>query len=200
MKLIKKEITKKEYDNYSKTRGYEKAESKNGKFKNFCVNNKTKLIIVGTMTPPKGYGFYYTTNSKMYKYIDAATKTTDLRCKMYRLRECSKNGGTKNECSRIIKTMIDELNESHICFLDVAKFVIRKKGRSEDKMIKYIVFDYKAFKNLKSVNIICNSLDAEECLYKIMCKNGAINSKIKYLSLWRDDEKEWVKTIRGMLK
>ena len=44
--------------------------------KNNCLNTKTKLVIVGTITPPDGAGYFYTApRNKIYGYIDYAINT-----------------------------------------------------------------------------------------------------------------------------
>lgn len=157
MSLLKKEITEKEYESVVVENGFEKKPSMN---KHKLINDKTKLLIVGTITPPDGAGFFYTSkHNKLYGYIDDSLNT-NLKNKKNKLRECDSD----NERADIVKQMKKELNQVGISFVDVAKYVIRKEGSSNDSDIKYIVLDYQSFDNISKVqHVICNSKDAKEC-------------------------------------
>ena len=157
MSLLKKEITEKEYESTIVEEGFEKKSSMN---RHKLINKNTKLLIVGTITPPDGVSFYYTSKyNKIYGYIDEALGT-NLKDKKKKLRECNSD----DERADIVKQMKKELNQVGIAFIDVAKCVIRKKDSSYDDDIKHIVLDYKSFNILsESQHVICNSKDAKEC-------------------------------------
>ena len=69
--------------------GYEIVESCNH---NNCVTKNTKLIIVGTLTPPEGAGYFYTApRNKIYGYIDQALGDTNLKEKKKQLLQNPNN-------------------------------------------------------------------------------------------------------------
>jgi len=48
--------------------------------KHNCVTPNTKLVIVGTITPPEGAGYFYTApRNKIYGYLDQAFGDTNLK-------------------------------------------------------------------------------------------------------------------------
>lgn len=195
MSLLNKEIAEKEYESVVVENGFEKKSSMN---KHKLINDKTKLLIVGTITPPDGTGFFYTSkHNRLYGYIDDSLNTS-LKNKKNKLRECNSDG----ERANIVEQMKKELNEVGISFIDVAKYVIRKEGSSNDSDIKYIVFDYHSFDNISKVqHVICNSKDAKECFNAITdnryesdylpqrCGRGTIGKK-----------EEWIRKLREYTK
>lgn len=93
-----------------------------------CVTDDTKIIIVGTITPPQGTnnGYFYTApRNNIYGYIDEArgTNLKELKNKL--------NGGnlTNLQKTQIVNEIKDVLREQQIAFLDIMDKAIRKKGR-----------------------------------------------------------------------
>ena len=186
---------------------YEYVESLN---QETTFDNDTKLLIVGTLTPPKGKEkyFYSTTSNSIYGLIDEALnnggKLEELKDKFYR---CSSN---KKEVREEIK---EYLIENKIAFLDVIKKAIRNKYSSSDEDIVVAELDYDEFKDLENVKkIIVNSRAAEDALKKIFNKNFGdpeiYNEKVIYLSQnrrglsrerWAELKEKWLEEIRNTL-
>ena len=179
---------------------YEYAESFNLET---TLEDDTKLLIVGTLTPPEGRNkYFYSTNcNKIYGLIDRALnnggKLEELKDKFYC---CSSN---KKEVREEIK---EYLIENKIAFLDVIKKAIRNKYSSDDEEIIVSELDYDAFKDLKNVKkIIVNSRAAEDALKRIFNKNFGdpeiYNEKVIYLSQNRRgfSEEKWINAIRKAL-
>ncbi len=150
----------------------------------------TKIIIVGTITPAAGMGYYYTApRNRIYGYIDAAFGT-DLVVKK---DELTHNQG--NSVS-IINAIKGRLATHKIAFLDVMKFAIRVTGSSADSDIKCFTLDDGAFCNLpasvlSSAYFICNSKNAEFGFDWICQRNGLKLNK-KCLSQRSATKDEWV--------
>lgn len=84
MSLIRK-VTEK-ISNNEENKFY--AESMNKYHINRNLINHPKLLIVGTLTPPQGRGYYYTSNrNKMYKYLDCGLGINSLETLKNRLQE-----------------------------------------------------------------------------------------------------------------
>lgn len=188
MSLWNKRVSKEEFDKLVVEKNYERVQSMNGKFN--LLTDKTKLLIVGTITPPGGNDFYYTsTHNKIFGYIDQALGT-HLREKKIMLR----NDNIPDEKKEIINEIVEELDKVGIAFIDVVKEAIRKKDSPLDTDIKHVVLDYEAFKDLKNVeHIICNSKDALECFNHIT--NGPI-----LLSQRRTRKKIWLNKLKEYTK
>lgn len=134
-----------------------------------CVTCKTKIIIVGTITPPAGNGYFYTApRNKIYGYIDAVRST--------KLKELKTSLTTATSSTSIIKSIKDELVTEKIAFLDVFKEVIRKKTSCYDKDIIYATLDDCTFASAFSllsnnnVKVICNSQLANQYYNQIKDK------------------------------
>lgn len=127
-----------------------------------CVTQETELIIVGTITPPEGKGYFYTApRNKIYGYIDEV-RGTNLKA----LKVGLNSGATKVD--DIVKT----LKEQRIAFLDVMHSVVRKQESCADDDISAFCLDFDTFQavftqgnNIKKV--ICNSRLAEDCYKEI---------------------------------
>ena len=126
-----------------------------------CVMAETKIIIVGTITPPKGTngGYFYTApRNNIYGYIDAArgTNLKELKNKL--------NGSdlTDLQKTQIVGEIKDVLREQQIAFLDIMDKAIRKKGSYKDSDIAAYTLDNSTFQNIpQGAKIICNSRLAE---------------------------------------
>ena len=153
-----------------------------------CVDENTRLIIVGTITPPEGAGYFYTSPyNKIYGYIDAALNT-DLKAKKKILHE------TKD--LSVINEIIDILKSKGIAFLDVFDSVIRKQKSPYDDDIKYYTLDIDSFKKNINAKFICNSRLAEKCFLEICETLGISDPNYIYLSQRKGTKDEWVQTIK----
>ena len=163
---------------------------------NNCVTPRTKIIIVGTITPPDGNGYFYTSQrNRVYGYIDAAYNT-NLKALKTQLHSLT------NPIDFINKIKLTLISKQ-IAFLDVFESVIRKTGSPYDSDIKFAALDYINFQTaltkLKepSVKVICNSLLAEKYFNVIMqtikpsCKITSI-----YLSQRYGKKCEWIKELK----
>lgn len=128
-----------------------------------CVTSTTEIIIVGTITPPKGQGngyFYTAPRNKIYGFIDEVRKTN--------LKELKLGLGSSTN----VQDIITVLQSQKIAFLDVMHSVVRKQDSSADDDIRAFCLDISTFKfifenknNVKKV--ICNSRLAVDCYKKI---------------------------------
>lgn len=162
-----------------------------------CVTDKTKLIIVGTITPSDGTkrGYFYTApRNRIYGYIDEALGT-HLKEKKDKLGESS-----SDKKASIVDDIKEELIAHQVAFLDVMKYVVRSKNSSADKEISAYCLDCGAFDCVPtSAMVICNSKLAEKCYTKIrekVCKEV----KYQYLSQRCDKKEKWIKAIREALE
>ena len=169
---------------------YEKVNSFNGI--NYILPD-TEIIIVGTITPSGGNGYFYTApRNKIYGYIDAA-RGTKLKEKKEALQK------TTNEKQRlsIIDGIKRELNDQKIAFLDVIDEAIRRKGSYADTAIKHYTLDYAAFSNIpQSVRkVICNSRLTENCYNKIRVETTNLTTAI-YLSQRSGKKNRWINELK----
>ena len=169
---------------------YEKVNSFNGIN---CILPNTEIIIVGTITPSGGNGYFYTApRNRIYGYIDAA-RGTKLKEKKEALQ---KTTNTKQRQLNIddIKT---ELNNQKIAFLDVIGEAIRLKGSYADKDIKYYTLDYSAFSKIPQsvIKVICNSKLAQNCYNKIRTKITNLPAAI-YISQRNGKKDCWVNELK----
>lgn len=158
---MKRLLSSKEVKSLQISNGFELVESYN---KENCVTAKTKIIIVGTITPPKASVYFYTSPYNcIYGYIDnvRGTNLKDLK------KASKKDTGVKGQ-------IVDLLQKEGIAFLDIMKDAVRKDGSSSDDDIKNFSLDFDIFetvfaKTLKSsaVKVICNSRLAEQGYNKI---------------------------------
>lgn len=163
--------------------------------KHNCVTKNTRLIIVGTITPPKGMenGYFYTApRNRIYGYIDEA-KGTNLKTLKKSLFVEQKNSDIVNQIKEVLK-------ENNIAFLDIMKYSIRKKDSPYDADIVHFALDIESFKNTPfDTFFICNSKLAETG-YLTICKN--LNRKVNYIYLSQRfaTKKEWVDAIKNHLQ
>lgn len=164
-----------------------------------CVTADTQKIIVGTITPPAGNGYFYTApRNRIYGYIDAA-RGTNLKDLKEKLNKSTSAANSNN----LIKQIKNILNQERIAFLDVFKEVIRKKNSCYDKDIKYATLDYAAFViafsrlDTKNVTVICNSQLAYQYYNQIKtCLVGKINLPNSILLSQRCGTKAaWIKAL-----
>lgn len=156
---------------------------------NNCVQEDTKVIIVGTLTPPEGAGYFYTApRNKIYGYLDQSLENTDLKVQKKRLLEQPNN-------KEIIDNIKQTLMDNKIAFLDVIEYAIRKDNSPADKDIKYYTLDTEVFTKNTKAKYICNSIMARNCFLEI-CKTLNLELNYIYLSQRHATKKEWIDEIR----
>ena len=162
-----------------KTDDYEFAKSLN--FKN-CLNDETKLVIVGTVTPWNGteYGYFYTSGvNKVYGILDRYFGLMETENSLVSLKKqlAKTNDSTKKE--KIVNKIIEVLQTLKIAFIDVADEVLREKHNARDDKILIYSLDFDSFKNANKINyFICTSKNTKECLDIIFDKLGFDKTKI----------------------
>ena len=190
---------------------YEIAESFN---RETTLDDNTKLLIVGTLTPPDGKGkYFYSTRNSVYGLIDEALETPNNNngIKLVNLKKRFNSDESNNQ--KVREEIKKHLKKNKIAFLDVVKYAVRNKHSSDDKDIMIAELDYDVFKDLENVKkIIVNSRAAEDALKKIFNKNFGdpeiYNEKVIYLSQnrrglsrerWAELKEKWLEEIRNTL-
>lgn len=180
---------------------FEVDKSHNDDFPNFKYNDSTKLIIVGTMTPPKIKFYYsnysqkndYNTLNYLFDYYKEKGKTSLISNDLYKeINDFKKdldeiNENDKKTIEEKTSLLINGLNEKGILFLDVVKYVLRPVDSSKDEDFVCLSLDVdnfvapleKFFAPNSSLKIVTNSVAAESYLKQIIKE---INNKrgIKY--------------------
>ena len=176
--------------------------------KETTLNKDTKLVIIGTITPPKTEYFYCSYYNRIYGYIDEAlaqvSKTGSKTLKELKtgLQEVN---NSKVKISRLPESDIKKnkeqiktiLSKNGIAFLDVMEKVIRKTESPYDKDIKYYTLatsDFEDIKNKDGITFIENSKLAKQCTDDIGLKGVIL------LSQRRDTKKKWVNAISEAIK
>ena len=167
-----------------------------GPYKSFnsdyhLVREDTKVIIVGTITSPQGRGtnkdFYYMSPyNPMYRIIDAYFNTIGKHSYF-----------VKNKKAGNIPTIIEELKEKKIAFIDVIESCCNPKNSSLDDDLENIKLDFEAFKGInENVAMLANSKNAYNALLKIAEKNK-LKNEIKYVYGFRFYKQEdWNKVFK----
>lgn len=170
------------------TAGYELCQSFNRKS---AVNNDTKMIIVGTLTPPDGRknGYFYSApKNRVYNLLDNYFENQDRRCNLSDLKKELISKETSGKTS-IVNQIINELQNHNIAFLDVIDFAIASKNSSKDDDILDFNLDYNTFQNVLSTSsdlkFVCTSQNAAMGLICILEKIGAhiINPQVYPISV-----------------
>ena len=149
------------------------------------VSNTTKVIIVGTITSPKGRdkGFYYMSPSNpMYRILDAYFKDTNF---------------VKNKKEGHVNSIIDELKEKGVAFLDVIESCSNPKNSSSDDDLEDIKLDYEAFKDInENIVLLANSKNAYGGLLKIK-EHNHLKNEIRYVYGFRFyTQEDWNNTLK----
>ena len=146
------------------------------------VTPNTKVIIVGTITSPQGRGlnkdFYYMSPyNPMYRIIDNYFKSSNL---------------VKYKKEGNIPSIIKELNNLRIAFLDVIDSCNNPKNSSLDDNLEDIKLDYEAFKNIdENIVMLANSKNAYQALLKIK-EHNHLKNPVKYVYGFRFyKQEEW---------
>lgn len=173
-------------------------------------SSDTKLIIVGTLTPPDTAYFYCSFFNRIYGYIDEALKDEKLKqlvgngqnpslkelkrgLSRVRTKRIKIDLLPKEEIDKRVKAIEQILKDNKIAFLDVMDKAIRKNLTSYDDDIEFFTLAYDDFKNIKpGTVIIANSKLAYECCL-------SLNVKAQLLSQRCDTKKQWVDAIVAAL-
>lgn len=173
--------------------------------KETTLNEETKLVIVGTITPPNTKYFYCSYYNRIYGYIDEALQLSgpEDSLKMLKLGLSEVNNGriaidllNDTEIKSRVEKIKSILKAKKIAFLDTMRRVIRKSNSPYDKDILYYSIDYaklEQLKKLKNVTVIANSK-----LACALCEEAGVN--FTYLSQRKDKKETWVNKIRELLK
>lgn len=155
--------------------------------------NHPKLLIVGTLTPPQGKGYHYTSNgNKMYKYLDCGLRNENdrsleqlkNRLQEYQIARESKDTSSYrkgmhrvDEALKKIKKIESTLEDKGVLLLDVVDEALRKNEySSSDNDIIKCTLDYNSFEKINGADyVIVNSKNAYERFCKIMNKVGENN-------------------------
>ena len=150
------------------------------------VTPHTKVIIVGTITSPQGRGlnkdFYYMSPyNPLYRIIDNYFKSSNL---------------VKYKKEGNIPSIIKELDNLGIAFIDVIESCSNPKNLSLDDDLIDIKLDYDSFKNIdENVVMLANSKNAYGALLKI-AEHNHLKNKIKYVYGFRFYKQEdWNKAF-----
>ena len=150
------------------------------------VSETTKVIIVGTITSPQGRGinkdFYYMSPyNPMYRIIDNYFNSSLVKYK--------KEGD--------ISSIIKELDNLGIAFIDVIDSCNNPKNSSLDDDLIDIKLDYEAFKGIdENIVMLANSKNAFGALLKI-AEHNHLKNRIKYVYGFRFYKQEdWNKAFQ----
>lgn len=160
--------------------------------------NHPKLLIVGTLTPPQGRGYHYTSNrNKMYKYLDCGLGINRLETLKNRLKDYQIANETNDtssyrkgmhrdgEALKLIKEIETNLEKKGILLLDVVDKALRENAdSSSDENIIKCTLDYESFEKINGAEyVIVNSKNAYECFCEIMNEVGEKISQTSFACL-----------------
>lgn len=126
--------------------------------------SKAKIIIVGSITPWNGKGWFYTApRTKMYKILDQVIPNANF--------DYLKSNEKINELKEALK-------KEGIYFIDVFKKVIRQKNTASDKAIMFGTLNDDAFTsfinglNNNKILVVANSKLSYELCNRILTRNN----------------------------
>lgn len=159
------------------------------------LSEDTKLVIVGTLTPPNTQYFYCSPSNRIYGYIDEAAK----ECRKFKesLKDLKQNKGAVEKIRSVLKGY-------GIAFLDVMGKAIRKEVSSKDSDIAFFCLaDKDKFDQIaanRKIKIIVNSRLAEK-LAKKLIPDAVVSDKerFQFLSQRRGKKEDWLETIKSAL-
>ncbi|HAS55721.1 MAG TPA: hypothetical protein DEF61_00450 [Firmicutes bacterium] len=173
--------------------------------KNSTISKNTKLVIVGTLTPPDTAYFYCSFYNRIYGYIDEAINNLgrnnaitlkELKIGLAKVhnKRTNINLCEKNKVEKKVNLIKEILSKNKIAFLDVMDKAIRRKKTPYDHDIEF----YKLAKNdlrkiSPSMTTIANSKLAKECL-------DSIGIKSTLLSQRADKKSKWIEMIEKTIK
>ena len=125
---------------------------------------KAKIIIVGSITPWNGNGWFYTApKTKMYKVLDQVIPNANF--------DYLKSNEKINELKEALK-------KEGIYFIDVFKKVIRQKNTASDKAIMFGTLNDDAFTNFinglnnNKILVVANSKLSYDLCNRILTRNN----------------------------
>ena len=125
---------------------------------------KVKIIIVGSITPWNGKGWFYTApRTKMYKILDQVIPNANF--------DYLKSNEQINELKEALK-------KEGIYFIDVFKKVIRQKNTASDKAIMFGTLNDDAFTNFinglsnNEILVVANSKLSYDLCNRILTRNN----------------------------
>lgn len=191
MQRERTEIERKEYVDLEIAKSKNTNYTENGE----KINDDTKLIIVGTVSPYNAKYYYCSPSNRIYGYLDA-TSCFANNDSLKRYRDELNEDNSDDEV--IINKMKRELAKRKVAFIDGMKEVLRPKYDCKDSSIKEFVVDYDLFESykdiLKKVTIIVNSRLAEKILNKIF-KVKELSGNIIFLSQRSGKKITWLEEI-----
>lgn len=123
-----------------------------------------KIIIVGSITPWNGKGWFYTApRTKLYKILDQVIPNANF--------DSLKDSGSINELKEVLK-------KEGIYFIDVFKKVIRQRKTASDKAIMFGTLNDEAFisfingLNNNKILVVANSKSSYTLCDKILTRNN----------------------------
>ena len=123
-----------------------------------------KIIIVGSITPWNGKGWFYTApRTKLYKILDQVIPNANF--------DSLKDSGSINELKEVLK-------KEGIYFIDVFKKVIRQRKTASDKAIVFGTLNDEAFTsfinglNNNKILVVANSKLSYTLCDKILTRNN----------------------------
>ena len=123
-----------------------------------------KIIIVGSITPWNGKGWFYTApRTKLYKILDQVIPNANF--------DSLKDSGSINELKEVLK-------KEGIYFIDVFKKVIRQRKTASDKAIVFGTLNDEAFTsfinglNNNKILVVANSKLSYDLCNRILTRNN----------------------------
>lgn len=151
------------------------------------IDDNTKVVIVGTLTPKKGRqnGYFYSSPSnRMFEILDTYFKSKNIDSNLiYIKKQLLKNPNNQH----IINQLKMELSKLHIALLDVIDTAIASTTNANDDEIIDFNLDYTTFQKYSNMKMvyICNSRNAEYAL-NIISEYNHQKMKIDFApQIWR---------------
>lgn len=151
-----------------------------------AITSKTKVIIVGTLTPPAGRknGYFYSAPKNcVYKLLDNFFKIKNNNTNFVQYKENLINAINAQK-GIYIKQIKNELKNNSIAFLDIIDTAIASTTSYKDDEIAIFNLDYNSFKNVlnrqQDIVFLCTSKKAVyglHCILDQLCNvSSAINT------------------------
>lgn len=155
------------------------------------IDDNTKIVIVGTLTPKKGRqnGYFYSSPSnRMFEILDTYFKSKNIDSNLGSIKKRLLENPNNQD---IINQLKKELTKLHIALLDVVDTAIASTTNASDDEIIDFNLDYTTFQKYSNMEIvyICNSRNAEYAL-NIISEHNHQKMKIDFApQIWRKSKK-----------
>lgn len=129
------------------------------------INGNTKLVIVGTITPPDVPYFYCSKSNRIYGYLDNAFFG---KTRFKQIKESINEETDDSQKDAILSKLKSELTKHRISFLDVFLKVAQKEGKQKscrDSDFENTVLDHDAFTKISKDMVVIVIVDS---LKKVM--------------------------------